>query len=124
MRSSLSIRVRLRAVAPRGLEIRKTPVHSMADTLEFRVMTPTSLRDLEAQKDFNNLATDIAIVVAYGLILPIPILESPRHGCLNLHASLLPRWRGAAPIQRAIMAGDSQTGLTSCAWMPVLIRDR
>jgi methionyl-tRNA formyltransferase len=95
----------------RGLEIRKTPVHSLADTLGIRVMTPTSLRDLDAQKEFNDLETDIAIVVAYGLILPIPILESPRHGCLNLHASLLPRWRGAAPIQRAIVAGDSQIGI-------------
>ena len=96
---------------PRGLEIRKTPVHSIADTLGIRVMTPTSLGDLEAQKDFNDLETDIAIVVAYGLMLPIPILESPRRGCLNLHASLLPRWRGAAPIQRAIVAGDLQIGI-------------
>jgi methionyl-tRNA formyltransferase len=74
-------------------------------------MTPTSLRDFEAQQDFNDLAADVAIVAAYGLILPIPILEAPRLGCLNLHASLLPRWRGAAPIQRAIIAGDSQTGV-------------
>jgi methionyl-tRNA formyltransferase len=96
---------------PRGLEIRKTPVHSMADTLGILVMTPTSLRDLEAQKDFSDLAADVAIVAAYGLMLPIPILEAPRLGCLNLHASLLPRWRGAAPIQRAIIAGDRQTGI-------------
>ena len=75
------------------------------------VFTPTSLRDVETQKVFNSLAADVVVVAAYGLILPIPILEAPRLGCLNLHASLLPRWRGAAPIQRAIMAGDSQTGV-------------
>jgi methionyl-tRNA formyltransferase len=74
-------------------------------------MTPTSLRDVETQIAFNNLAADVAIVAAYGLILPIPILEAPKLGCLNLHASLLPRWRGAAPIQRAIIAGDPQTGV-------------
>jgi methionyl-tRNA formyltransferase len=74
-------------------------------------MTPASLRDLETQKAFNDLVADVAIVAAYGLILPTPILEAPKHGCLNLHASLLPRWRGAAPIHRAIIAGDSQTGV-------------
>lgn len=95
----------------RGLEIRKTPVHSAADSLKIPVLTPTSLRDVEAQKAFNSLAADIVIVAAYGLIVPIPILEASRLGFLNLHASLLPRWRGAAPIQRAIMAGDSQTGV-------------
>jgi methionyl-tRNA formyltransferase len=96
---------------PRGLEMRKTAVHSAADSLGVPVMTPTSLRDFETQKAFNDLAADVAIVAAYGLILPTPILEAPRHGCLNLHASLLPRWRGAAPIHRAIIAGDSQTGV-------------
>jgi methionyl-tRNA formyltransferase len=96
---------------PRGLEMRRTPVHLAADSLGIPVMTPTSLRDVETQKAFNNLAADVAIVAAYGLILPIPILEAPRFGCLNLHASLLPRWRGAAPIQRAIIAGDPQTGV-------------
>ena len=75
------------------------------------VLTPTSLRDVKTQKAFNSLAADVAIVAAYGLLLPIPILESPRLGCINLHPSLLPRWRGAAPIQRAIMAGDMQTGV-------------
>ncbi len=74
-------------------------------------MTPTSLRDFETQKVFSDLVADVAIVAAYGLILPTPILEAPRHGCLNLHASLLPRWRGAAPIHRAIIAGDSRTGV-------------
>lgn len=95
----------------RGLEMTRTPVHSAADSLKIPVFTPTSLRDVEAQKVFKSLAADVAVVAAYGLILPIPILEAPRFGCLNLHASLLPRWRGAAPIQRAIMAGDSQTGV-------------
>lgn len=95
----------------RGLEITRTPVHLAADSLGIPVFTPTSLRDVETQKVFNSLAADVVVVAAYGLILPIPILETPRLGCLNLHASLLPRWRGAAPIQRAIMAGDSQTGV-------------
>src|SRR5580692_8456755 len=96
---------------PRGLEVRRTPVHSAADSLGIPVFTPSSLRDVEVQKAFNSLAADVVVVAAYGLILPIPILAAPRLGCLNLHASLLPRWRGAAPIQRAIMAGDLQTGV-------------
>jgi methionyl-tRNA formyltransferase len=95
----------------RGLEIRRTPVHLAADSLGIPVFTPRSLRDVEVQKTFNGHAADVAVVAAYGLILPIPILEAPRLGCLNLHASSLPRWRGAAPIHRAIMAGDSQTGI-------------
>jgi methionyl-tRNA formyltransferase len=95
----------------RGLEMTRTPVHSVADSLKIPVFTPASLRDVEAQKAFSRLAADVVVVAAYGLILPIPILEAPRFGCLNLHASLLPRWRGAAPIQRAIMAGDSHTGV-------------
>jgi methionyl-tRNA formyltransferase len=95
----------------RGLEMRRTPVHSAADSLGVPVFTPSSLRDVEVQKAFNTLAADVIVVAAYGLILPIPILTAPRLGCLNLHASLLPRWRGAAPIQRAIMAGDLRTGV-------------
>src|SRR5271154_4840121 len=95
----------------RGLEVRKTPVHLAADSFGIPIFTPTTLRDLEAQKTFSSLAADVAVVAAYGLLLPIPVLEAPRLGCLNLHASLLPRWRGAAPIQRAIMAGDTQTGV-------------
>ena len=91
--------------------MRRTPVHSAADSLGVPVFTPSSLRDVEVQKAFNTLAADVVLVVAYGLILPIPILTAPRLGCLNLHASLLPRWRGAAPIQRAIMAGDLRTGI-------------
>jgi methionyl-tRNA formyltransferase len=95
----------------RGLEIRRTPVHLAADSLGIPVFTPRSLRDVEVQKTFNAHAADVAVVAAYGLILPIPILEAPRLGCLNLHASSLPRWRGAAPIHRAVMAGDSHTGI-------------
>jgi methionyl-tRNA formyltransferase len=95
----------------RGLEIRRTPVHLAADSLGIPVFTPRSLRDVEVQKTFNGHAADVAVVAAYGLILPIPILEAPRLGCLNLHASSLPRWRGAAPIHRAVMAGDSHTGI-------------
>jgi methionyl-tRNA formyltransferase len=95
----------------RGLELRKAPVHLIADSLGIPVFTPTSLRDAETQNQFQNLAADLALVIAYGLLLPIPILKMPRLGCLNLHASLLPRWRGAAPIQRAIMAGDHNTGV-------------
>src|SRR5271167_4941305 len=96
---------------PRGLEVRRTPVHSAADSLGIPVFTPSSLRDVEVQIAFNSLAADVVVVAAYGLILPTPILTAPRLGCLNLHASLLPRWRGAAPIQRAIMAGDLRTGI-------------
>jgi methionyl-tRNA formyltransferase len=95
----------------RGLEMRRTPVHSAANSLGVPVFTPSSLRDVEVQKAFNTLAADVVVVAAYGLILPTPILAAPRLGCLNLHASLLPRWRGAAPIQRAIMAGDLRTGI-------------
>jgi methionyl-tRNA formyltransferase len=95
----------------RGLEVRKAPIHLTAESLNVPVFTPTNLRDVEAQRAFSSLAADVAVVAAYGLLLPIPILEAPRLGCVNLHASLLPRWRGAAPIQRAIMAGDMQTGV-------------
>ena len=95
----------------RGLEIIKAPVHLAADSLGIPTFTPTTLRDVEAQATLASLAADVAVIVAYGLLLPVPVLEAPRLGCLNLHASLLPRWRGAAPIQRAIMAGDTQTGV-------------
>jgi len=95
----------------RGLEIKKSPVHAAADALGVPVATPRSLRDEEMRNAFRAVAADVAVVAAYGLILPVPILEAPRLGCLNLHASLLPRWRGAAPIQRAIMAGDKETGV-------------
>jgi methionyl-tRNA formyltransferase len=95
----------------RGLKIRKTPVHLAAESFGIPVLTPTTVRDPEAQKAFSSLDADVAVVVAYGLLLPVPILAAPKLGCLNLHASLLPRWRGAAPIQRAVIAGDRQTGV-------------
>jgi methionyl-tRNA formyltransferase len=95
----------------RGLEIRKTPIHEAAEALGIPVYTPPTLRTADAQEAFTGHAADVGLVVAYGLILPPPILATPKLGCLNLHASLLPRWRGAAPIQRAIMAGDHETGV-------------
>jgi methionyl-tRNA formyltransferase len=95
----------------RGLQMRRTPVHSAAYSLGIPVFTPSSLRNVEAQEVIKGLSPDVVVVVAYGLILPIPVLAAPGLGCLNLHASLLPRWRGAAPIQRAIIAGDLQTGI-------------
>ena len=95
----------------RGLELTKTPVHRLADDFGLPVVTAATLRSAEAQETFRAFAADVAVVVAYGLILPPPALAAPRLGCLNLHASLLPRWRGAAPIQRAIIAGDAETGV-------------
>jgi methionyl-tRNA formyltransferase len=95
----------------RGLELTKTPVHRLADEFGLPVVTEASLRSAEAQETFRAFAADVGVIVAYGLILPPPVLAAPRFGCLNLHASLLPRWRGAAPIQRAIMAGDAETGV-------------
>lgn len=97
--------------AGRGQKERPCPVHAEAERLGIPARTPKSLRDANVQSDFADLQLDAAIVVAYGLILPREILEAPRLGCLNVHASLLPRWRGAAPIQRAIMAGDTETGV-------------
>lgn len=97
--------------AGRGKKDRPTPVHRRAGALGLPVRHPKSLRQEEAQSDFAALGTEIAVVVAYGLILPQPILDAPMHGCLNIHASLLPRWRGAAPIHRAIMAGDTESGV-------------
>ena len=95
----------------RGLEIRKTAVHEAAESLGIPVHTPPTLRTDEALQAFRSHAADIGLVIAYGLLLPPEILAAPRFGCLNLHGSLLPRWRGAAPIQRAIMAGDRETGV-------------
>ncbi len=97
--------------AGRGQCERPSPVHRRAQDLGIDVRTPASLKDVVEQQRFADLKADAAIVVAYGLLLPQPILAAPRHGCFNVHASLLPRWRGAAPIQRAIMAGDSETGV-------------
>ena len=97
--------------AGRGKADRPSPVHQRALDLGLMVRHPVTLRDAQAQADFAALNADIAVVVAYGLILPQTVLDMPRHGCLNIHASLLPRWRGAAPIHRAIMAGDAETGV-------------
>lgn len=98
--------------AGRGQKERPSAVQAAAEELGLTVHTPASLRKPEAQEAFAALALDIAVVAAYGLILPKPVLDAPKHGCLNIHASLLPRWRGAAPIQRAILAGDTKTGIT------------
>ncbi|WP_114008531.1 methionyl-tRNA formyltransferase [Cohaesibacter intestini] len=97
--------------AGRGMDERKSPVHEKASLLGLPVFTPTSLKSEEEQEKFRALDADVAVVVAYGLLLPKAILDAPVEGCLNLHGSLLPRWRGAAPIQRAIMAGDAETGV-------------
>jgi methionyl-tRNA formyltransferase len=98
--------------AGRGKAERKTAVHERAEQLGIEVRTPRTLRDEEEQERFRALDADLAVVAAYGLILPKSILEAPRQGCVNVHASLLPRWRGAAPIQRAILAGDETSGVT------------
>ena len=98
--------------AGRGKSERKTPVHQRAEELGIEVRIPKSLRNEEEQAPFRCLDADLAVVAAYGLILPKPILEAPKAGCINVHASLLPRWRGAAPIQRAILAGDETSGVT------------
>ncbi|MEL7114122.1 MAG: methionyl-tRNA formyltransferase [Pseudomonadota bacterium] len=97
--------------AGRGKKDRPTPVHARAATLGLDVRHPTSLRTEGTQAAFEALEAEVAVVVAYGLILPQPILDAPTSGCLNIHASLLPRWRGAAPIHRAILAGDTETGV-------------
>ena len=97
--------------AGRGQALRPSPVQARAEALGLPVRHPTSLKTPEAQAEFAALQADVAVVVAYGLILPQTVLDAPRLGCLNIHASLLPRWRGAAPIHRAIMAGDAETGV-------------
>jgi methionyl-tRNA formyltransferase len=96
----------------RGLALTPTPVHAFAETQGIEVRTPLLLKSDEAQLKFAEVKADAAVVVAYGLLLPQAILDAPKHGCFNVHASLLPRWRGAAPIQRAIMAGDKESGVT------------
>jgi methionyl-tRNA formyltransferase len=95
----------------RGLKYEKTPVHHAAESLGIPVHTPTTFKSEETQEVFRGHAADVAVVLAYGFLLPTPVLEAPKEGCLNLHASLLPRWRGAAPVQRAIMAGETETGV-------------
>ncbi|MDN4631726.1 methionyl-tRNA formyltransferase [Sphingomonas sp. PsM26] len=113
----------------RGKALTPTPVHARADSLGIAVRTPVTLRDPEAQAEFAGFGAEIAVVAAYGLILPRAVLDAPTHGCLNVHASLLPRWRGAAPIQRAILAGDAATGVCIMQMEagldtgPVLLRD-
>jgi methionyl-tRNA formyltransferase len=97
--------------AGRGMSEKPSPVHAFAAEAGLPVLTPRNFRSAKAQEQFVALDADVAVVVAYGLILPRAVLEAPRCGCLNIHASLLPRWRGAAPIQRAIMAGDAETGV-------------
>jgi methionyl-tRNA formyltransferase len=98
--------------AGRGMAPRPSPVQAFAEARGLPVRHPVSLRVAEAQAEFAALGLDAAVVVAYGLILPKPVLEAPRLGCFNVHGSLLPRWRGAAPIQRALLAGDAETGIT------------
>jgi methionyl-tRNA formyltransferase len=99
------------APAGRGMELKKSPVHAMAERFGIPVFTPKTLKTPEAAALFASHQADAAVVVAYGKILPRAILDAPGMGCLNLHGSLLPRWRGAAPIQRAVMAGDGETGV-------------
>ena len=101
--------------AGRGKKLRPSPVHQLADQQGIEVRHPENLKDPADQAAFCALEVDAAVVVAYGLILPKAVLQSPKYGCVNVHASLLPRWRGAAPIQRAILAGDTETGVTIMA---------
>lgn len=116
--------------AGRGKKDRPSPVQARAEALGLTVRHPKSLKDTEAQAEFSELNADIAVVVAYGLLLPQAVLDAPAHGCLNIHASLLPRWRGAAPIHRAIMAGDTETGVCIMQMEagldtgPVLLREK
>lgn len=98
--------------AGRGKGLKASPVQQRAESLGIEVRTPLSLKAEEEQRAFADLQLDVAVVAAYGLILPEPILQASRHGCLNVHGSILPRWRGAAPVQRAILAGDEKTGVT------------
>jgi methionyl-tRNA formyltransferase len=98
--------------AGRGYALKKSPVQEFAEAQGIEVRTPVSLKPVEEQERFAALGVEVAVVVAYGLLLPKAVLDAPRFGCFNVHASLLPRWRGAAPIQRAIMAGDAESGVT------------
>ncbi len=98
--------------AGRGMKTKPSPVQAFAEAHGITVRTPSSLKDADEQAAFAALDVDAAVVIAYGLILPPPILAAPRLGCINVHASLLPRWRGAAPIQRALLAGDAETGIS------------
>lgn len=106
-----AVYTRALALAGRGMELKLSPVHRLAERLSIPVFTPKSFKSEETIRAFAALGADVAVVAAYGLILPQAALDAPRLGCLNLHGSLLPRWRGAAPIQRAVMAGDAETGV-------------
>lgn len=99
-------------IAGRGHKLMNSPIHELALKHNLKVLTPKSLKTIEAQKEFIDLKADAAVVVAYGLILPEAILQGTKFGCINIHPSLLARWRGAAPIQRTIMAGDKESGIT------------
>ena len=99
-------------IAGRGHKLTNSAIHNLALQRGLKVITPKTLRDSEAQKEFSDLQADVAVIVAYGLILPQEILDGTKLGCINIHPSLLPKWRGASPIQRPIMAGDSETGIT------------
>src|SRR5208282_4192362 len=96
----------------RGMKVAPGPVKTLADARGLPVLQPGSLKDAAAREAILAVPLDVLVVAAFGLILPKPILDWPRHGCINIHASLLPRWRGAAPIQRALLAGDSETGIS------------
>lgn len=106
-----AVYTRAPARAGRGMALKLSPVHARAEALGLPVLTPTTLKSEEAAETFAGHGADVAVVVAYGMLLPQRILDLPRFGCLNLHGSLLPRWRGAAPIQRAVMAGDAESGV-------------
>ena len=107
----VAVYTRAPARAGRGMALRPSPVQARAEALGLSVLTPATLKTPEAAGTFAGHGADVAVVVAYGMLLPQAILDLPRHGCLNLHGSLLPRWRGAAPIQRAVMAGDAESGV-------------
>ncbi|MET0259369.1 MAG: methionyl-tRNA formyltransferase [Methylobacterium sp.] len=107
----VAVYTRAPARAGRGMALKPSPVHALADSLGLDVSSPAGLKTDAAAEAFSAHGADVAVVVAYGLLLPQTILDAPRHGCLNLHGSLLPRWRGAAPIQRAVMAGDAESGV-------------
>ena len=106
-----AVYTRAPARAGRGMALKPSPVHARAEALGLPVLTPATLKSEAAADDFAGHGADVAVVVAYGMLLPQRILDLPRFGCLNLHGSLLPRWRGAAPIQRAVMAGDAMSGV-------------
>jgi len=107
-----AVYTRAAKAAGRGMELLPTPVEREAKRLGLKAMSPATLKTAEAQAEFAAFNPDAAVVIAYGLILPKPVLDAPRLGCFNVHASLLPRWRGAAPINRAVMAGDRESGVT------------